>query len=245
MLFYWNEFKKTKSKFASLFRVAMKSDNTNTKSYSSNFRAKRIKLLSSLLEKRNLKNITILDVGGTINYWEMNLKYIAEGLIAEIDVINLPEQEQTEINLRGSTIRSYTGDALDQSTFRKRSYDLIHSNSVIEHVGNLSAQKKMADSIVNHNAFFWIQTPAKSFPLEPHFYMLFFAYLPLSIRAFLLRKFDLGFHKKEPKWLQSRITCDETRLLSRKEYTHLFMGAQIIPERVLFLTKSYIATNLD
>lgn len=227
-----------------IYEVTVKSDNEDINSYSSGFRAKRVKQLIALLEKKDLKEISILDVGGTINYWEMNLKYFPQGLIAEIDVINLHHKEQTEINIGETKIRSYIGDALDKETFRKSSYDLIHSNSVIEHVGNLSDQKKMVEAIKALQSFYWVQTPAKSFPLEPHFYVPYFAYLPLGFRAFLLRRLDLGFHKKESDWLQARMTCENTRLINRKEYINLFKEAQIIPEKIFFLTKSYIATNL-
>lgn len=200
--------------------------------------------LASLIEQRELKGMSVLDIGGTKEYWEANLKYMPEGAIAEIDIVNLPPQETSQIELNGVVLRSYDGDALDASTFRKDNYDLVHSNSVIEHVGNLSSQKKMAEAISELGTYYWIQSPAKSFPLEPHFYVPFFAYLPLSLRAALLRRFDLGFHKKESDWLQSKITCEDTRLLTHKEYSSLFPKAQILTEKILFLTKSYMATNL-
>jgi len=198
----------------------------------------------NLIVDRELNEISVLDIGGTINFWEMNLQFVPDGVISEIDVVNLPPYEDKVVELNGVTLRSYAGDALDKSTFRSNSYDLVHSNSVIEHVGNLSSQSVMAQTIPSLANYYWVQSPAKSFPLEPHFYFPFFAYLPLSLRALLVRKFNMGYHQRETGWLKSRILCEDTRLLTKKEYRHLFPDAKVVSERLMFLTKSYIATNL-
>ncbi|HEX3871358.1 MAG TPA: hypothetical protein VHV77_13025, partial [Pirellulales bacterium] len=124
-------------------------------------------------------------------------------------------------------------------------YDFIFSNSVIEHVGNLRSQHQMAKVIEEVGTYYWVQTPAKSFPLEPHFYFPFFAYLPLGVRTFLYRNMKLGFMGKEREWLKAKMACEETRLLTKKEFEALFSSCRIIREKVLSLTKSYIATNMD
>lgn len=199
--------------------------------------------LGRLMLDNSISNASVLDIGGTINYWEMNLQYLPEGLVGEIDIVNLPPQDSVEKTMGGVTIRSYEGDALTPP-YRLDQYDLVHSNSVIEHVGNLKSQALMAHSLVNLGQYYWIQTPAKSFPLEPHFYVPFFAYLPLGLRALLVRNFDLGFHRKRTDWLDSRILCEETRLLNKKEYETIFSDAKIIKEHFFLFVKSYIATNL-
>ncbi|RBP51687.1 hypothetical protein [Arenicella xantha] len=222
----------------------MKSENSHAGSYASKFRRRRMEKLASLIEIKKLQGVSVLDIGGTKNFWEMNLEYLPKGAISEIDIVNLPPQDNAEFDLNGVMLRFYGGDALDEASFRKQNYDLVHSNSVIEHVGNLSSQKRMSESIQRLGTFYWVQSPAKAFPLEPHFYVPFFAYLPLSLRAALLRRFNLGFHKREPDWLQSRITCEDTRLLTLREYKCLFPQAEILSEKVAFFTKSYTATNL-
>ncbi len=40
------------------------------------------------------------------------------------------------------------------------------------------------------------------------------------------------------------MVCEETRLMSKREVKALFPDADIIPEPLFGLTKSYIATNL-
>ena len=49
---------------------------------------------------------------------------------------------------------------------------------------------------------------------------------------------------REPNWLEARIACENTRLLSLRELESLFPGSRILPERVFGLTKSWMITNL-
>lgn len=76
---------------------------------------------------------------------------------------------------------------------RRSSYDLVYSNSVIDHVGNLRAQQQMARVVQKLGTHYFLRTPAKPIPLEPHFYVPFFAYLPLSVRTHLYCRANLGF----------------------------------------------------
>lgn len=75
------------------------------------------------------------------------------------------------------------------------------------------------------------------------FYVPFFAYLPLSVRTHVYCRANLGLGRGSD-WLSSRMVCEETRLMSKREVKALFPDADIIPERLFGLTKSYIATNL-
>jgi hypothetical protein len=81
--------------------------------------------------------------------------------------------------------------------------------------------------------------------LESHRYLRFLAHLPLSFEAFVLRSYNLGFLKKESRWLYSRIIFEDTRLSNSKEYIYLFDEGKVMPKRGFFLIRSYIATNLN
>lgn len=200
--------------------------------------------LGELISAKQLQDISILDIGGTTNYWAMNLKYLPKGMVNHIDVVNLPPYESQHSKIDGVSVHAFAGDALKPETFSDTQYDLVHSNSVIEHVGNLPAQAFFARSVYALGDYHWIQAPAKSFPLEPHFYFPYFAYLPLSVKSLLVRNFNMGFYPKEAEWLKSRILCEGTRLPTKKEFERLFAKSVTFPEKVLFFSKSYIATNL-
>lgn len=216
----------------------------NKKSVSAKARTQRIKLFGKVLTECGVKNGTVLDIGGTTNYWKTNAQYLSSGQIKEIDIVNLPLQTLRHEQIDEIKLNIYGGNALDGESLRLDHYTVIHSNSVIEHVGNLRDQKQMADVIKNKSNYYWVQTPARSFPLEPHFYFPFFAYLPLWIRTKLYQNFSLGFMGKEPDWFNARTTCEETRLLTLRELTHIFDSCGILKERLFMMDKSYIATNM-
>lgn len=222
----------------------MKSDSNDPKSISARIRAYRIRQFDRYATNSGIKNASVLDLGGTFNYWKMNAPFISKGLIKSIDIVNTSINEKRTESIAGMTVHLYSGNALDRTSLQWVHYDIVHSNSVIEHVGNLRLQKRMADLIREIGEYYWIQTPAKSFPLEPHFYFPFFAYLPLSIRTLLHMKLNLGFKLKNSIWLESRMECEETRLLTKTEFKHLFKEGHILEEKLIGMCKSYIATNM-
>lgn len=222
----------------------MISDPSNPKSFSAKARARRFERFVQAVTARGISEASVLDAGGTVDYWNIHLPYLPTGLIKSIDVVNLPPRPSKTEVLQGVELHSYGGNALDKSTLKRDKYDIVYSNSVIEHVGNLRSQKRMADIIQSLADFYWVQTPAKSFPLEPHFYVPFFAYLPLSLRTRLLQRFQLGFVKRRPDWIEARMFCEDTRLITRAELASMFQECDIIKERVLGLCKSLIATNM-
>ena len=57
-----------------------------------------------------------------------------------------PVQESSEV-INGIEVAAYPGDALDEGSLRQQHYDLVLSNSVIGHVGNLRAQQHMANMV--------------------------------------------------------------------------------------------------
>ncbi len=48
------------------------------------------------------------------------------------------------------------------------SYDIVFSNALIEHVGNLQRQELLASFIRAIGHSYWIQTPSPLFPVEAH-----------------------------------------------------------------------------
>jgi hypothetical protein len=120
----------------------------------------------------------------------------------------------------------------------------VFSNLVIEKVGNLRAQLEMARHVRALGTYWWVQTPARSFPVEPHFYFPLFPYLPLGLRTALYQNLKLGFMGQEPDWLKARMACEETRLLTRRELQAIFENCRIVDQRLYGLLKSRTATNM-
>ena len=136
---------------------------------------------------------------------------------------------------------STVGDARAMPQYSRGSFDVVFSNSVIEHVGSYADQGKMAGEVTRVGRHYWVQTPNKRFPLEPHFLFPFFQYLPLGVRAQMVHRFDVGWYKRIPDLAVARAEVESIRLLTRKRFAALFPEATIHSEKLGGLTKSFVA----
>ena len=66
--------------------------------------------------------------------------------------------------LRHHTFHVIEGDACSVEQFGDRSFDLVFSNSVIEHVGPPAKQAEFAHEVLRLGRSYWVQTPSKWFP---------------------------------------------------------------------------------
>jgi len=138
------------------------------------------------------------------------------------------------------------GDACDLSSFADRSFDLVHSNSVIEHVGNWSRMKAFANEARRVGRYYYVQTPYFWFPIDPTNYRSpLIHWLPRPWQARLLNTFPLT-HVGRIETLDSAFeVLDSTQLIDARQFAIAFPDAQIVRERVLGLTKSLIAIRRD
>jgi hypothetical protein len=175
----------------------------------------------------------VLDVGGTEKFWQQMAIDDLAGV--EIHLLNLRAGA-----VRGNRFVAHAGDATDMSQFADRSFDVVFSNSVIEHVGDLTAQRRMAREVQRVGARFWVQTPCRWFPIEPHYFLPFFGVLPLGARAWMLHHFGARPGGKRINREDARERARKVRLMRRSELRDAFPGARIDRERMLGLTKSWI-----
>lgn len=207
-------------------------------SIGSKFRAKRLKKFEKLFFRNfNSENpIHILDLGGTNYFWKDSRIPAIKGL--SITLLNLHLEKTTHPN-----IRSMIGDATSLNEFEDKKFDLVFSNSVIEHLYTFESQKKMADEIQRVGNKYFIQTPNKYFPVEAHYAVPFAQYLPKKLLLFILTKTKLS---RLRRWDQREAQqyLDEIRLLNETEMKMLFPGSHIMKEKVLGMTKSLTAHNL-
>jgi ubiquinone/menaquinone biosynthesis C-methylase UbiE len=122
-----------------------------------------------------------------------------------------------------------------------KTFDVVFSNSVIEHVGTYSDQMQMAQEVKRVGQRYFVQTPNKFFPIEPHFLFPFFQFFPIMVRVQLLRNFNLGWFQKIPDAVQAKREVENIRLLSKRDFMRLFSDARIYEEKVLGVTKSFVA----
>lgn len=200
------------------------------------FKSKIEPLIEKLRSENNLP-LRILDVGGLENYWT-NRGWQNKDSV-KITLLNL-----SQVKTNFSNIESVAGDATDLSQFEDGHFDLVFSNSVIEHLYTYENQRKMASEATRVGVKHFIQTPNKSFFIEPHYLLPFFQFLPKSVKYFILTKTPLSRGRKWDTNFAKQYV-DEIRLLSRKEMKILFPGSDLYDEKFLGLTKSFTAHNFD
>ena len=180
--------------------------------------------------------LTILDVGGRPQYWEMMTADLSIPQEFAITLLNVEVQSATQ---PGFTCLVGDGRAMPQ--FAEKQFDIVYSNSTIEHVSSFADQQRMASEIRRVGRRYCIQTPNRFFPIEPHFLFPFFQFLPLELRIWLLQHFNLGWYGRQPKRQDAVSEVTEIRLLTRTEMITLFPEAIIYEEKYLGLVKSFVA----
>lgn len=212
------------------------------RSIESGFRRNRFKHILALIDQALADNdsIDILDLGGRELYWDIGAEALAEraGRV-RIHLVNLPSDLQKITNTE--LFLSYTGDAADPRLLSGQQFDLVHSNSVIEHVGDWEQIKRFAANVRRLGTRYFVQTPNFWFPLEPHFRTPGFQWLPAAVRARMLQRRRLGFYERQPDYDEARNIIDSVHLLRRGQMATLFPDAEIHMERVFGLPKSIMA----
>jgi Methyltransferase domain len=175
----------------------------------------------------------ILDVGGYPDFWN------GSGVIARITVLNI-----NPISADGLPPNMYVvqgdGTALN---YRDKSFDIVFSNSVIEHLGTFEKQQRFAKECMRVGDRLWIQTPAKTFFIEPHFLTPFIHFFPKAWQRRMLRNFTVWGWLTRPSDKQVEHALNEIRLLTLTEMKQLFGRCEIRKEKFLGLTKSFIAVR--
>jgi SAM-dependent methyltransferase len=118
-------------------------------------------------------------------------------------------------------------DAAAELPFGEDEFDLVYCSSVIEHVPP-ARRAAFATEIRRVGRGWFVQTPAYSFPLEPHSLLPFAHWLPPRLRR--------------PYWrLGAAGEWEEIELLRRAEMQSLFGPA--LPERAGPLVKSWVCVR--
>ena len=186
-------------------------------------RARRMAQFESLLGID--ENTTVLDVGGALSTWS---------------TVNV-RPALTILNLTASGAAPLVGEVLADGRrlpFRDQSFDVAFSNSVIEHVGGIEDQRHFAEEIVRVGRRFYVQTPNRWFPVEPHVLTPLVHFLPKRLRRRLLRNFTLWGLMTRPSREYVQGFVDSTRLMTARELGAMFPGAELHRERFAGLTKS-------
>ena len=207
-------------------------DNRRSDSWASRLRKKRVVLLQSLITSVPTP-VKILDVGGRPVFWEQSGFLNQDFREIELTFINLEPHNHPHC-------KCLVGDARNLHQFKDKEFDIVFSNSVIEHVGDYNDQCQMANEIKRVGKRYFVQTPNLYFPIEPHFLFPYFQFLSVDIKVWLFTHFSMGWYPKISDEQKARDLATSTQLLSKKTLINLFPEATLYEEKIFGLTKSLI-----
>lgn len=198
------------------------------------FRARRMALLARAVGLT--REMRVLDVGGTLDIWRL------APVTPRLVLLN-QARARNEIGA-GAAVVLGDGGSLP---FADQSFDLVFSNSVIEHVGDRAQQARFAAEITRVGRRYWVQTPNRYFPIEHHLWTPFVHWVPRRWQARIVKRFSiwnlLTRHDAAQREFYLKHYLDSIRLLSASDLQALFPGATILRERTLGWTKSLIAVK--
>ncbi len=178
----------------------------------------------------------VLDAGGTPLNWSLASRR------PRLVMLNLPRTlEEADRN----TLLVFADGR--RMPFRDGAFDIVFSNSVIEHIGDPGGQAGFAREIARVGRSFWVQTPNRWFPIEPHLLTPFLHWLPRQWQRAIAARFTvwelLARPRPDQREYYLRHSLEEVRLLDARALRALFPDAVIVRERFLGWTKSLVAVR--
>lgn len=203
-------------------------DPTNKQSLGSRMRARRWERLYEHFP--DLADMRVLDLGGTVDHWR-----------------GLPVRPShlTIVNVHGQScddpaVEVLVDDACAiEEVVADRQFDLVYTNSVIEHVGGHARRIRFAENVRSLAPRHWVQTPYRYFPIEPHWLFPGFQFLPVSQRVWITERWPLGFNQQKGEEALAEVL--NTELIDRTEMRYLFPDSELFFERVAGVPKSMIS----
>jgi hypothetical protein len=177
-----------------------------------------------------IREMAVLDLGGTGHFWEHSPFRPKRVVTVNLSPDESRYPEHTHVQ----------GDACNPASLPRSDFDLVFSNSLIEHVGGHIQRQRLARIVRSYAPRYWIQTPYRYFPLEPHWMMPGVQFLPFSARVAVTRSWRLG-HRYSPDRDKATKLVAEIELLSICQMRSYFPDAFVWIEKALCLPKSLVA----
>ncbi len=169
----------------------------------------------------------VIDLGGLPSFWRFC------PIPLDVTIVNMDIAQIRRTDFGGHRFTIVQGDATALPQFANDSFDLVFSNSTIEHVGGPVARAAFAGEVRRLAPAYYVQTPSIAFPYEVHTGLPFWWRYPPALRARIIAR----WRRTNPVLAEFAAGTVVVRL---PELKAIFPDAQIAAERVLGFTKSHI-----
>ncbi len=120
--------------------------------------------------------------------------------------------------------------------FPNKTFDIVFSNAVIEHILGEGRQLRFAQEIMRVGKSWFVATPNYWYPFESHYHLPFIQFLPRPVQRQYNRLLGTHIPKGE---------VQELALLSTAQLGRLFPTSRIVKVRVTFWPETLVAYHLD
>jgi hypothetical protein len=120
--------------------------------------------------------------------------------------------------------------------FPDKSFDIVFSNAVIEHILGEGRQAQFAREIMRVGRSWFVTTPNYWYPFESHYHLPLIQFLPRPLR----REYNRLFGTSIPKG-----SVQDLALLSAGQLSRLFPGSRIAKVRVTLWPETLVAYHVD
>lgn len=145
-------------------------------------KAKKIIACLEFVMEAKLKSRKILEIGGGSGLISYEIsKYGNEVTTIDVQDVSIKEAiKKYKIPLESYTFLIANGV---EQPFKSNSFDVVICNQVIEHIPKQCHQQLIDEShrVLKSNGIFYIATPNKLWPIEPHTKLPFLSYLPRKL----------------------------------------------------------------
>lgn len=183
-----------------------------------------------------LAALSVIDLGGVPSFWTHGVRHPRRVTCVNLDPLITVPAEDGGLDPQLDWITCVRADAIQ---FDAEAADLVVSNSLIEHLGGVGPRSAFADTVKRLGRGYWVQTPYRYFPIEPHWMFPGMQFLPLKARQVVARRhwgvgttYERDFATRAAAW---------TELIGITEMEQLFPEGEIWRERTAGLTKSIVA----
>lgn len=177
----------------------------------------------------DLADMRVLDLGGTAISWR-----VLGMRPSHVTIVNLGHAEGPP----EPWMKLVSADAC-QGGFGK--YDLVFSNSLMEHLGGHARRQQFADVVQESAPAWWVQTPYRYFPIEPHWVFPGFQFLPFRARVMVCQHWNTIHCAPEKDRAEAAAVVASIELISTTEMRAYFPTSKIWYERLAGVPKSLVA----